>query len=429
MKKRNLRWSILALGLFVATTLAITSCGRDAIFFTISMEVPPQPPRIRGGPTQMVVFNWGTESEPKPVLFVASGSLFWYSPEPESPNPNMQEAGVGNGTTVLGGVNASWGRDIGISQPPGRVIDIAATQRYLYALTGGGINNTLYRTNSNNDNWERVGSGNIQSIFADGERLFAGIRTGSSGTTAIYGISSVSDDEATLDPLDSLTIPNTRLLTGAVSDGASSFILSTNGGVFRSDGSTLTHLSNADADPGYGEQPPFTEIIVGMIRLPNNSIIAVGRGGFLHNVTGNSIERIRSGEDVTGEWMSTGRPATSALAIWEGNIDGADGGKVLAVGVQGSLTAATFNNGYVEFLLDENGALDIDEPRREANNLASVQGEHGQYRGSLGRLPLNHLFQAPWEIDEYMTFFASTQTAGLWSFRTLDGVPQWNAEN
>jgi len=434
MKKREPCWATaLVLGLFAASVLATTSCEQDAIFSIISGEVAPQPPLIEGGPTQMIVFDWptpdGTGNDAvRPVMFVASGGLFWYAPERRD-----------DVTREWDNTTARWRPDIGITQPPGRIIDIAATQRFLYALTGDGINNTLRRTNSGmNGVWEVVGgpSGSMQSIFADGERLFAGIRTGSIGNIALYGIYSVHDGAGALAEVE-VTVPegvtNTRLLTGAVRDGTNYF-LSTSGGSFRFDGTTAIQLRNASAAPDEeGEQPFFTGSIVGMIRLPDNSIIAVGRGGSLHMVSDNSlalIPRTNADGPIPDQWMNTGRFATGALAIWEGHIEGEEGRKVLAVGVQESLTTTTFRNGYVEFTLHLNGSLNTGDPPR-VDNLASVQGEHDQYRTSLRREPINHLFQAPREIDYYMTFFASTQTAGLWSFRDRPGEGgwQWNAEN
>jgi len=120
--------------------------------------------------------------------------------------------------------------------------------------------------------------------------------------------------------------------------------------------------------------------------------------------------------------MTAGRRTTGALAIWAD-----DGGKdaLLVIGVQGN--SGAFNNGYVEFRLT-NGDIDTSQGRLESNNLMSVAGENAQYITSLGRLPVNHLFQAPDTVDSERTFFASTQNDGLWSFRSLDGRWQWNAE-
>ena len=493
MKKRKPCLTVLALGLIAAGALAATSCGRDAIFSIIYHEVPPVPPMIRGGPTRMVVFNWHTPLEAttestlenecglpaeecacqdnesgssgggsdnvaatyRPIMFVASGSLFWYTPK------HRNNDGSWDNTT------ATWALPIGIEQPPGRrILDIAATQTFLYALTGTGIDNTLYRINpylvANGTGWEDVWRGNIQSIAADpkGDKLFAGVRVAGGA----HEIRFVAGDATTLSalagtsgrPLPSVdgdrTTDDTGLLTGAVFLSGIYYLstgLTTIGTIFRVEGVTAT--PHVVGRPGSGtapgtESPNGIGNFKSIIRLPDDSIIAVHRdrngGGFLYQSRGDYFARIPrptpSPQDDAGEgstengdtpppqvYVSTGRVATSALAIWEG--DGAQG-KALAVGVQGSLTAATFNNGYVEFPLTDNGSIDASEDRRDATRLVSVQGQNDQYITSLGRLAINHLFQAPYEIDANRTFFASTQTAGLWSFQYRDGRYQWNAQ-
>jgi len=489
MKKRNPCSTALVSVFLAVGVLAMASCGRDAIFSIIYHEVPPVPPMVRGGPTNIVVFDWefeweGGDRTPRPVLFVASGDLFWYSAEfacgcdaddpgagcgcvdgcacaadPGDPSDcdcgedcacatpgncrccaNDADCRAGNCERRVR-VGSGWGRNIGINQPGGKIIDIAVTQRHLYALSmaGTGVSTTVFRIKSGRGSWERIDSpaGSIQSIFASGDRLFAGVRTGSATgpVRAVYGIFSVSDEGNAFEQV----VDDARPLTGAIMDG-DYHLLSTGGGsVYRVDGATATPLlrhvpdpdENDDADdesdPGEDVGPPvFVGMIMGMIGLPDNSIIAVSRGGPLYMVEGDYLKRIplNAGGDI-----STGRLATGALALWRGTVAGDDDGVVLVAGVQGSLTATTFNNGYVEFRLTPAGALDTSASRHDADQLVSVQGQNDQYRTSLGRLPINHLFQVPPEIDENMTFFASTQTAGLWSFRYREGRYQWNAEN
>ena len=456
MKKRNPLRPVLTFGLLAVGILAITSCGRDAIFFTIATEVPPQPPLIRGGPTQMVVFNWplpqdlastrealgeapeenleangsdepngpgqdnGTEpdnGEPpryRPVLFSASGGLFWYTS-----TPTLDDEG-----NVTLGRNAGWRKPIGIpDRPRGMIIDIAATQSHLYILvmTGTGVDTSIHRLASGGNRWDPVaftGPGNIQSIFADpqGGRLFAGVQDrgghsiwyheGSDQLRQLDGTRALPNDQTT---------DNTGLLSGVVNRGETYFI-STRNGILQVDGASVTWLTQ-----------DISRVFMGIIRLPDGSIITVARsGGFLYRVDSNSLERVPDTSDSNDEHMRTRRDATGAIAIWE-DIEG--GERMLIAGVQGARTATTFNNGYVEFALNPDGSLNTGVQRRETSALLSVRGQNDQYRTSLGRLPINHLFQAPREVDEDMTFFASTQTAGLWSFRVHNGVPQWNAEN
>jgi len=513
MKKRNLRLPVFTFGLFVAVVLVLTSCGRDAIFFTIAHEVPPQPPLIRGGPTQMVVFNWpmlpepaamatevvagngtenengdvngnyngsgngngyvtepdyGGEDEPAPepepdnnigyevyrpgyrqVLFVASGNnLFWYTA-----GYHIRNKADGSIT----GRNAGWGKDIRIpARPRGRIIDIAATQNYLYILVmeGTGITTTIHRLVSGGDAWvpmEFSGPGNIQSVFADpwGDRLFAGVQSG--GVNFIYTsegtgpLSRLGTEERMVSDDPPVFTPNTGLLSGIAFRGGTYF-LSTRNGILEVEvdvdgGEIATWLTGND----------MTRAFMGIIKLPGpgdlqedlgsgGTIIAIARaGGFLYEVnSGSPPARIQvtnaQGEPVTNAqgdpiWMGTGRDATGALALWR-ERDGTQ--ELLIAGIQGSRHATTFTNGYVEFRLNtDDRSLNTSAPRMEAgttNDLFSVS-DSAQYRTSLGRLPLNHLLQTPMEIDEYMTFFASTQTAGLWSYRTIDGRDQWNAEN
>jgi len=409
----------------------------------------------------MVVLNWplpanmradvgepgndnGNGTVHRPVMFVASGDLFWYTSTP------VKEEG-----NVILGRNAGWQKEIGIPpRPAGRIIDIAATQNNLYILVmiGTGVNTTIFRLESGGrSGWSdpiTLGTdNNIQSIFADsqGRRLFVGAQ--SERDNSIWYL-----DEGTNTPrqlqtgsrmlLDEPT-SDTGLLSGVVYQASSdpeqagTYFLSTrNDGIFEVGSGWRTGNSITMVGTPPNRRP---RSFMGMISLPDGTIIAVARdGGFLYEVhIGHPPKQIPDSSASADEFMRTGRDATSALALWrEGTVndDGVftAGRTLLVVGIQGSRQAATFTNGYVEFelLSTENGTLRIG-PRREAgttNDLLSVS-DSAQYRASLGRLPLNHLFQVPTEVDESMTFFASTQTAGLWSFRTINRVPQWNAEH
>jgi hypothetical protein len=109
----------------------------------------------------------------------------------------------------------------------------------------------------------------------------------------------------------------------------------------------------------------------------------------------------------------------------------------LIAGIQGGLynptntttSSSSYTHGYVEFDLNPNGSFNTSSPRRDSNRLETVDNSD-RYTTSLGKHPINHLFQTPVNIDENRTFFASTQTAGLWSYRDRpdNGGWQWNAE-
>jgi len=423
MTKRKPPAAVFAFALLAACVLALASCGRDPIFFTISTEVPPREPLVPGGPTKMVVFDWATPGDgpARPVLFVASGSLFWYAP--------AYYVDGGHGNRRWDNTSARWGTNIGVSRPPGeRIIDIAATQNYLYALTGTGTNNVVRRIRSGGDGgWQATAlTGNIQSIFGEpeGTRLFAGVRTGGRN----HEIRFLDENGA------NGRLPTEGEDTGLLSGAAGGFLSTT--------GRTLPDGTDMGGGIFYaytGARVPGSEgrMFMGMIALPNGTVIAVTRaGGFLYEVSAASAARIpRTGGEETAatEMMQSGRDATGALALWdetddEGNINPER--RMLIVGIQGSRHATTFVNGYVEFSLTADGALDTARPRRDAGDLLTVH-DNPRYRTSIGRLPLNHLFQVPFEIDSDATFFASTQTVGLWSyrFRQGEGGWQWNAED
>ena len=186
---------------------------------------------------------------------------------------------------------------------------------------------------------------------------------------------------------------------------------------------------------------------MGIIKLKDNKdetiidIISIERGGpierergFLYQVNSGSFKRI---PDNNNDWMKTSRYTTGALALWKD--PSADNEWALIAGIQGGLSSSSTSNssythGYVEFGLNENGLLDTSKPCRNGRQMQSVRQDPDQYATSLGKHPINHLFQAPATIDPGMTFFASTQTAGLWSYRTRPDNNkkdklQWNAEN
>jgi hypothetical protein len=132
--------------------------------------------------------------------------------------------------------------------------------------------------------------------------------------------------------------------------------------------------------------------------------------------------------------MATGRYSTGALALWENYLDPNE--KLLIAGIQGGLSStftSSYTHGYVEFeLRPEDGSLNINALRHDPGKLKSiiVDLDQDRYTATIGKQPINSLFQAPQGVDSDMTFFASTQTAGLWSYRNrvANGGWQWNAE-
>jgi len=443
MRKPNPFKAPAALAALAVCVAVLASCGRDAIFHTISFETVPQRPLVEGAPTGMVVMNWGTGTETRPVMFVAAGNLFWYTPEWN------QDGGWDTD-------RARWGVGIGVPQPLGKIIDIAATREHLYVLSieGTGVLTTVFRiANGGTGGWQSVGfapdatdfSNGVQSIFADpaGNWLFAGARL-----DGAHSVLHIPDDGVSGGGVFSLLSGGeTGLLSGAVEYDGTVF-LSTRGsvrtgdefgGIFRVDGNAATRMPGTEG-----------RTFMGMIGLRNPAgavveVIAVERswtnpdpprntiaGGLFRLNEDGDFERVPNTATTgtppapVGGYMSIGRDATGALALWEGYVDGTFH-RMLIAGAQGPRHTTNFHNGYVEFALNANGTLNTGEARRDTGRLLTVDNQE-RYRTSLGTLPVNHLFQVPPEIDSNRTFFASTQTNGLWSYRVRgNNIPQWNA--
>jgi hypothetical protein len=377
----------------------IIACKQDAIFDIIATETAPTKPRIEGAPTNMVLFNWaGTD-----IMFVASGSLHWYKKDNSNPS--------------------GWNSfNYHMPQPGGKIISLAVTASRLYALCfdDHGKYATLRYIKSGSAEWTTIGYGAdypIQSIYADPEKesLFVGARKSDRNSFAIYYL---NEDDILLPFLDdNNAILTTSLLSGAVyREYDSSFYLCTRGELFKVNETDFGYVLLSKA------------VFMGMIKLKdaNNTIIAVERNdGYLNEIKEDGWpRRMISANGRTGKY------ATGALGLWEDPLNPYR--KMLIAGVQGGLytsSSTSYSHGYVEFDLNIDSSFNYFTPRRETNSLQSVH-DANRYTTSLGRHPINHLFQAPKHIDGEMTFFASTQTAGLWSYRYRpdnDGW-QWNAE-
>jgi len=437
--------------------ITAVSCRQDPIFYIITTETAPIPPRIPGSPTNMVVFERNYLSDPAdpgsektiPLLFVASGSLHWYGGDPFNPG---------------------WDGDYGIPQPAGRVISLAVTENRLYALCLHG--NSLIATLQyigRTGGWNTIsGIGeypSIQSIYSTysgqpGEQgqLFAGASI-SSKTSITYAILYLEND--TLKVLKR----ETSMLSGAVYRNSNdTYYLCTRGdGIFHVGktnlaANTVSQLKNINfvsreepillypGNPDDPDDPPVygtvivTEpvedvsniLFMGMIKLKDSaeSIIAIERTtrrGTLYEVLeSEELAAYFSPIIYSNNSVATiGTFAIGALALWQ---DRDEYVKKLVVGRQGTLSSTSYNNGYVEFYLRSDNSFDKDNATRFMD---TVHGNTDRYSTNLGKHPINHLFQVPREVDDNMTFFASTQAAGLWSYRNRPGNGgwQWNAEN
>jgi len=383
----------------------VFSCSQDPIFYTIKEETIPVKPRIQGGPTNMVEFN--------SRMYVASGKLFSY--------------------------NASGWDDS--TQPGGKVIGLAATSAHLYALCviDSGVTTVLRRIGITGG-WADIGNAEgtytlVQTIFADKDQLFAGAMNNNGSD---YGILYL--DNTVLKLLRS----DTEMLSGVASRDGFHYLSTRGRGVYRiaaaMDPSTIQQIDEAGGNPD-GKNRLF----MGMVQLNDNGpIIVIERtGGTFFEVRGSEFKPLLySG----GAAVASGKFATGALAFWQqvtSNDDGTpnyiNGKKMLIAGIQGGLfsttTSSTYSHGYVEieldspFIFDPDGWLVLNTTRDNISPDITVDGNTDRYTATIGKHPINHMYQASKEIDANMTFFASTQTAGLWSYRNRTDGLQWNAEN
>jgi len=473
-----LLWGVLAV-----------SCRKDPIFHFISTETAPVPPRIEGSPTNMVVFQRtyqylsdpddpaSTTTETANLLFVASGRLHWYGgPDPQSPGWDRNY-----------GIPQPGGRIISLAVTEDRL--------YALCLNGSSLHTTLRYIGQSGDKWETVNTTHhyslIQSIYSaysDGDtassQLFVGACRGDA-----YALLYVDKGSNTLKTLKE----DTGMLSGAAYRDNTYYLCTRKDGIFKIEnlGNSSAKVSqlenireaevkieseNSDSDDTDSDdtdtKEPDTQTVIqrrsnkllfmGMIRLKdaNKSIIAIERdGGALYEIltddvlttlknkvtdTGSdpdSLTLLNKCQTETGAFwrmsqinnegkpirsITTGSYAMGALALWE---DTDHYRKRLVVGRQGTLYSTSYNNGYVEFNIDPYDSS-FDKTDTDRSSMITVDNRD-RYSTNLGKHPVNHLFQTPEDIDVNMTFFASTQAAGLWSYRDRpsNGGLQWNAEN
>lgn len=341
-KLRFASWGVLLGGLLLC------SCNQDPIFYSISLEVEPVDPRIVGMPTHIVALG--------DRFYVASKfsrTIQWYDAE-------------------------GWHE---LPRPGGPIMELAATQSHIYALTGEPGSAGLYKWDGDGD-WESIANAaHIQSIYGVEDRLFAGAMTGTSTFTMWY------DNNGVLEALSG----GSGFLTGAVYDGSAYYLGGT--GIYKLEETTLTLV-------------PETEglTMAGLITL----------GDTVVGVSGKKLLSIKSGA-VTQQDL--GVTFTGAMALWGKEPKPAEK-TLLLLGMQGSSTSTT--HGYREIPLS-NGSLPdavaLSVPGRDPSN--SSASDYDKYNSSLGKHPVLTLFQA----DDGV-LFAGTTKNGLWSYRN----EQWNAE-
>jgi hypothetical protein len=387
-------------------------CKQEPIFYAISLEVKPVEPRIKGVSTNFAVYEG--------CMYVASGNTLYKYYKDEDRN------------------KVNWSKE---TQPGGKILQIASTGGYLYALCSDdhNINGRIVIKRFYNSSWTETDGDakdlyKIHNIFAANDMLFIMAVTSANYS---YTILYIDDNSGTIKELNIDTAPNqidTGEISGAAFDGTSYFLsaknisieaeknrIEKNSGVYKIDdistGASLIKYRDADGNT-LNINPS------GIINLKdtNNTILLIARNGDVYTVK-NSITKI---ENISLGYMSSG-----ALAIWKENETSPD--RLLLAGRQDSLNysmSSGYTYGYLELQLDENGiknGSNFVEPGLYL--LSSVKsGENERFKSTIGKYPVNYLFQIPYEIDSEMILFASTQKNGVWSYRVRGDIFQWNAE-
>ena len=382
---------------YFALTFILCTCN-DPVFYAISLEVKPAEPLIKGVPTNFVIYDG--------CMYVASGNnLYKYNKGTEQNK-------------------ASWSME---AQPEGNILKIASTGNYLYALCSTNQNNNgktvIKRFDKENSSWLEIGGSfndldKIQDIFEANGILFITASTFSSSAIS-YTVFYIDNSET----VNKLIINDTGEINGIAFNGESYFLSTKDKGVYRIDkdniGDSALLIKYKDKD-GKDVNINFS----GIINLQDdvNTILLITRNGDIYTVK-DIITKIEN--------VSMGKMATGALAIWREN-DQSSSSRLLLAGRQDSLNYSSYNYtyGYLELELDINGIKDgkkFVEPGKEPLSTVS-HGENERFQSTIGKYPVNYLFQVPSEIDGEMILFASTQKNGVWSYRDRNGIFQWNAE-
>jgi hypothetical protein len=398
MMKKTLRYFFL----FILVLITIVSCN-DAVFYMVSQDEKMADPLISGSPTNFVVF--------KDYMYVASGSQLY-----------RYKYGI-------------WDGDL--TPPGGRIMQLAATNNFLYALcivndstSVGVLKRTKNPASSDPDDaWTRIthtNFNNLQTIFEANGQLFICSRDGQS--FSIFNLNDAGDNNT---PTDVQNMRNIDSMLRGAAFGGGNFYLCTSGigetptgRIFV--GSSQTSLQEIGASIGNN--------FMGIINLGNtaNTVVAINRDGELYSVTSTSITKVASFANHT---TTQNRYATGALAVV--NLSGYtwnnSNKQLLLVGRQdiNYTTTTGFTYGYVEIEFNDSGIIGerFFVPGEVVET--STVSNQDRYRNTIGKTPVRHLFQTPTSVDSNRILFASTQRNGVWSYRprrNINDEYSWNAE-
>jgi hypothetical protein len=373
-RQRILRSLCGSLGLLLAF-LSLSSCNQDAIFEHIKFATKLKDAAIPGSLTRIVEFG----VPPNNKLYVGSGNVYQYD-------------------------GASWGS---IGNPAGgKVLDLAATTTYLYALIDAGAELSdaqLYRKTADPPepeapaDWELVYTGRLNSIFGAGDTLFAG-----EGNTVYYINDSMSDLSV------SPAFSDQGSLLGAAKFSSDYFISIQGQGVSHASAGDLESGTPAPqiqyTDGGEDKDSAALGNFKGFIQIAG-SLIMVTTNGTLCKIDTATTPNIGA-----NQWpLSFG--FNGAIARYTNGTS-----EYLLLGQSGS------NYGYLELTvpsnLDFDTGISLNGPTFTVNNADT-------YNSSLGTHPVISIYQAPPVAGTPGgPIFATTSLDGLWSCR--DG--EWNRE-
>jgi hypothetical protein len=363
----------LALALLAA--LLFFSCNQDSIFFDLSGEPEPVDPLIEGSSANIVT----------------TGS-----------NGYVYAASIGSSTVYQ--YTGGWSTPYSV---PGGISQLAATERYLYAISR---NNILYRVNGNGS---QVPGGRLQSVYAANEMVFVGIGPGA-GPYSVKGYKEESSPgtnwSESIPPISGIS----GLLKGVAFDGTDTYFVATEGsggGIYEVDSSsyTVNRLESGN----------FKGII-----CVGNYIIAITNNGVLYSFDHTSSYSPLPPPASLGDQYYTG-----AMSPWYyyhgGTWDTTP--SLLLLGFRG--TGRT--HGYRE--------VSLDTTTGKPGSVAATPGggppgssvdRRNRYQSSIEKHAVYSILQVPKLIQPsppggQPVIFASTAKDGLWSLKN----DQWNAED